>query len=85
MRTRHLVLLMLLAAPLGACSRSFPSTLPSSSAASSHAAEAPAAVVGRALRGDPPLPGEPTDGWEGLAPSDASPSPTHAHGAGHAE
>jgi hypothetical protein len=84
MRTRDLVPVIVLAALIGACSRRLPSTFPSSSAASSEAAQAPAAVVGRALREDPPLPGEPTAGWEGLEPSDAATSTSHAHGAGHA-
>lgn len=84
MRTRYVVVLALLAAPLGACSRSFPSTFPPSSAASSQAAEAPAAVVGRALVQEPPLPGEPTDGWIGLEPDAAQPaSQVHSAHAAH--
>jgi hypothetical protein len=72
MRTTPLVLPMVLAALVGACARTVPSTLPRSSAASLDAPEAPVVSVGRALREEPPLPGEPTEGWEALAPSDAS-------------
>lgn len=71
MRTRYL-LLWLLAGALAACSRSFPSTLPQRSAASSEATEAPAAVVGRSIREEVPLPGEPTDGWVGLETSEST-------------
>ena len=82
MRTRHLLLFLLLAIPLGACSRQFPSTLPSRSAASAEASAAPAAVVGLALREDPPLPGEPADGWSGLDGGTDTGAHAH-HGGGH--
>jgi len=74
---RHLAIAVLALA--SACTRSLPSTFPSSSAASLDAAEAPAANVGRALREEPPLPGEPTDGWEGLESSSTSAQGGHTH------
>ncbi|AKF03245.1 hypothetical protein [Sandaracinus amylolyticus] len=73
MRTRSFVLATALAAVLAACTRSFPAAFPTSSPASSDATEAPVADVGRALREDPPLPGEPTRGWHGLEPASVTP------------
>jgi hypothetical protein len=85
MHPRVLFLTMLLAAALSACSRSVPSHLPRTSPASAEAPAAAAAVVGRALREDPPLPGESTEGWSGLdAESAAATHAGHAHGGGHA-
>lgn len=77
MRTRLVKFLIVLAALLGACTRSVPSRFPSSSAASTDAAEAPIATVGIALREDPPLPGESTEGWEALEPTTSSEAPAH--------
>ncbi|MDQ3036394.1 MAG: hypothetical protein M3Y87_28610 [Myxococcota bacterium] len=76
---RHAIptLLILLAAVLGGCSRSFPSTFPRGSAASLDAPAAPVATVGLALREEPPLPGEPTEGWEALEPSGATAPSAH--------
>ncbi|HLT38935.1 MAG TPA: hypothetical protein VK034_21775 [Enhygromyxa sp.] len=69
-----------------ACSRELPSQWPTGSPASGDAAEAPTAVVTLALDGDPPLPGEPADGWIGLeqAPSSDDPHAHHRHHQGHA-
>jgi hypothetical protein len=75
MRTSHIAIALL---ALAGCSRSFPSTFPRSSAASTEAAPARTTVMARALREDPPLPGEPTEGWEGLAPG--APQGGHHHG-----
>lgn len=76
--------LALLATLLGvaACApRTFNKELPASSPASALAPAAPLpAVMGRALREDPPLPGESTEGWSGLAPEAGSPQEGgHAH------
>lgn len=86
MHLRTVLLMMLLAAPLGACSRSVPSHFPRTSAASGEAPAGAPAVVGRALRADPPLPGESTDGWVGLDPQSAPAAHVggHSHGGGHA-
>jgi hypothetical protein len=51
--------------------------VPGDLAASSGAAEAPAAVVGRTLREELPLPGEPADGWAGLETSEEAPAASH--------
>lgn len=75
---RTLVLVLGLVATLTACSHPFPETLPATSAASIAADDAPAARVGRALREHPPLPGEPTDGWEALDHTTGGGHP-HAH------
>lgn len=66
MTTRPALLAIVAAALLGACTRSLPSSFPTTSAASRSAEHAPAGLVGRSLREDPPLPGEPTAGWEAL-------------------
>ncbi len=58
-----------------ACSPTLPARFPESSAASSEAEAAPVTPVGRALREEPPLPGEPQTGWEGL--EDGESTPTH--------
>lgn len=76
----HAIRTLLFVLSLGGCARSLPATLPPSSAASAAATEAPAATVARALRADPPLPGESTAGWEGLEPS----TPAQHGGHGHA-
>jgi hypothetical protein len=53
--------------PLSACApRAFPTSLPKASAASREADAAPEAPLGAMLQADPPLPGEPTDRWQGL-------------------
>ncbi|MFN7135884.1 MAG: hypothetical protein ACK4N5_27715 [Myxococcales bacterium] len=69
-RVVHLAVpLALLAAPAAApAPPSWP--VPASSPASAAAEAAPAADVGRALREEPPLPGEPTAGWPGLEEED---------------
>jgi hypothetical protein len=72
MRTTHLVIALALAA----CSRSFPANFPRGSAASSEAATPTPTLMARALREDPPLPGESTQGWEGL---ESSPQGGHVH------
>lgn len=80
MRIRTLSLLFATIAALAGCTRSFPSTLPSTSAASSQAYEGTPAVVGLALREEPPLPGESMDGWEALEPpAPAQGGHVHAH------
>ncbi|MCB9596482.1 MAG: hypothetical protein H6719_27410 [Sandaracinaceae bacterium] len=62
---RHLLFAALALALVG-CSRELPTTFPSGSAASLDEPEAPVASVGVALEQEPPLPGEPSSGWEGL-------------------
>ncbi|UJR84353.1 hypothetical protein [Sandaracinus amylolyticus] len=69
MRTRTTLFAIVIAAALAACTRSLPAAFPPSSPISSDAVEAPVADVGRALREDPPLPGESTQGWHGLEPA----------------
>lgn len=68
-----------------ACSRELPSEWPTTSPASTTVEEAPTANVTLALDGDPPLPGEPADGWIGLdrAPSGEDPHAHHRHHQGH--
>jgi len=53
----------------GCASRSVPASFPNTSPASASAPEASRAPVPRALAEDPPLPGEPTEGWPGLRPA----------------
>jgi hypothetical protein len=54
----------------GGCSpRSLPPSFPAGTAAGLETPEAPPRKVTRALDSDPPLPGEPTDGWPGLQPA----------------
>ncbi len=55
-----------LASSTGCFSREVPATLPATSPASLSAVEAARAPVTRSLEGDPPLPGESTQGWRGL-------------------
>lgn len=63
-----------------ACSRELPSQWPETSPASAAAKEAPVANVTLALDGDPPLPGEPAEGWIGLEPvPTADPHAHHRH------
>ncbi|MCC6877213.1 MAG: hypothetical protein IT378_23105 [Sandaracinaceae bacterium] len=77
MQIRHL---LAAAALLLGCTRSMPSSFPRGSAASPEAAEAPRAVVARSLLEEPPLPGESTDGWDGLeSPAAADPHGGHRH------
>ncbi|HEX5751019.1 MAG TPA: hypothetical protein VFZ09_32635 [Archangium sp.] len=66
---------------LGACaSRTRQVAPPPTSAASAAAPEAPAAAVGVALGEEPPLPGEPTGDWQGLAePRPTTEGSPHAH------
>ncbi len=72
-------LTMMAVGGLGACAtRTRPAALVPTSAASADAPEAPAADVGVALREEPPLPGEPTGAWQGLA------EPRHTEGGHHA-
>ncbi len=61
--------------------RSVPERFPVESAASDVAAPGPLAAVTVALREDPPLPGEPSEGWAGLeAYPSGSPAHHHEHG-----
>jgi hypothetical protein len=63
--------LLALVTVVGCASRTVPDTFPRASPASTQAPELPPARVDRALSGDPPLPGQPTEGWPGLrAPDD---------------
>jgi hypothetical protein len=63
-----------------ACTRSVPSEFPARSAASPGAEQAPARVLARAIREEPPLPGEAMDGWEALGdPADESSHGEHHH------
>lgn len=65
---------------LVACaSRTLPESAPTGSALAFDGAPAPPADVTRALRSDPPLPGEASAGWPGLG-ADA-PTGEHAHSA----
>lgn len=78
--TRLSALVAALLALAGCAPRAVPASFPSSSAASPVSLEAPAPRIGAALAEDPPLPGEPTDGWRGLdadppAPDDARAAP----------
>ena len=59
----------------GCAPRAVPTAFPLTSAASPRAVEAPQSPVAIALREEPPLPGEPTEAWTGLA----EPSPSQAH------
>lgn len=66
---------------LAACAGpALPAELPVASPASAQAAEAPPAQVTRALDEEPPLPGEPVDGWPGLhEPADDEREEPHHH------
>ncbi len=80
---RVLILVGVTALPLGCGGREVPVRFGEQSALSSGAREAPVADPTVALAGDPPLPGEPTGAWSGLA-ADAGAPPTggghvHAH------
>lgn len=69
---------------LGACSRELPSEWPDSSAVAIHAEPAPPATVTLALDSDPPLPGEPSEGWIGLERPDTGAAHEHHPHHGHA-
>ena len=80
---RVLILVGATALSLGCGGREVPVRFAEQSALSSGAREAPVADPTVALTGDPPLPGEPTGAWTGLA-ADAGAPPTggghvHAH------
>jgi hypothetical protein len=76
---RSLCLPLVLTA-LACGARQVPPPRPAGSAAALDAPEAPRAKVARAVREDPPLPGAPLDGWEGLRPPDGAPAPAgHQH------
>jgi hypothetical protein len=68
-----------------ACSRDLPSQWPESSPTSSSAQELPAANVTLALDSDPPLPGEPAEGWIGLEQAPAEDPHAHHRHHGHGE
>lgn len=70
----HALALALLSAA-GCATRSVPTTFPAASSASADAPEAPRVPVARTLEGDPPLPGAPSSGWEGLDPIDETATP----------
>ena len=67
---------------MGACaSRPLHPDFPEASAASPETAAPAPAEVAIALEADPPLPGEPTEGWLGLeAPPEDGSSPHEGHG-----
>jgi len=81
MLARRTVRFAVVALLLGGCGTApQPST---QSAASPHAAEAPRGDVSSALTSEPPLPGEDTSGWSGLAPrAGRGTAPAHQHHAG---
>ena len=65
---------------IGSCaSRSVPSSFPATSAASLKAQVPRPEPATRALAEDPPLPGENTERWPGLRPSDGSTKRGHMH------
>lgn len=67
-----------------ACSRELPSQWPTSSPASSGAAQLPPAPVTLAVDEDPPLPGEDAEGWFGLErPAANGGEHHHSHHHGH--
>ncbi|HEX5658794.1 MAG TPA: hypothetical protein VFX59_16455, partial [Polyangiales bacterium] len=72
----------------GCASRTVPASYPVEAASSPRAAEAAPAHVTVALNREPPLPGQSSAGWPGLAPGDPAHTPAaghhHHHGAGHA-
>lgn len=74
--------LLVLVTAVGCASRTVPDAFPRASPASTQAPELPPARVDRALSGDPPLPGQSTEGWPGLRapddPADDIPS-THVY------
>lgn len=80
-----ILLLTLGTASIAGCSRSVPTTFPESSAASLQAADGRAAPVGRAIREEPPLPGESREGWEALERDAGAPAHGghHGHHGGH--
>jgi hypothetical protein len=74
---------VLSALALAACaSRPLHPEFPSSSAASPDEVAPPPDAVAVSLEADPPLPGEPTEGWLGLEPEPGSSGHAH-HGHGH--
>ncbi|PRQ03915.1 hypothetical protein [Enhygromyxa salina] len=70
---------------LAGCSRDFPSEWNSTSPASGDATAMPHAHVTHALDGDPPLPGEASEGWIGLEQAVETDPHAYHHGHGHAE
>lgn len=72
------VLWILLSFLLSACGPDVPSSFPRPSPASTSAEEATPAVVGVALREDPPLPGADA-GWVGLSPAAPPAMSGHHH------
>jgi hypothetical protein len=75
---------LLLVAAVSCATRELPSSWPDASAASPSSPAAPLAPVTRSLDGPPPLPGDATPGWSGLAPSTEVVPPTApASHAGH--
>lgn len=66
---------------VGCVSRSVPERFPTASAASPSAPEPRPEPASRTLVDDPPLPGENTEQWPGLRPSNSrSGEPAHRHG-----
>lgn len=65
---------------LAACSpRALPDRFPTASAVSAEAPEPPPPPAALALREDPPLPGEASSGWSGLASGNDAAADPHAH------
>lgn len=70
------------ASPLACASRAVPARFPPTSAASTAAPAARAAVLDSALVDEPPLPGQPATAWPGLQPGGAINKPSR-HGGHH--
>lgn len=70
------------ALPAGCASRVVPGQVPPTSAASTAAPEARAAVVNGALAEEPPLPGQPALLWPGLRAEETT-NQTTGHGGHH--
>ena len=70
-------------AALACAPRTTPSRFPNASAASPDATAAAPAPVTRSLDADPPLPGEETAGWAGLAPTGDAEADPHGGHRGH--
>lgn len=71
------LLLGLLAASCG--DRRVPAQFPASSAASPSTSHGVMVTESRALRADPPLPGEHVRGWDALEPAEETSEVHHAH------